>query len=107
MKGGYETLVTAFGPPEVFAGEMLGTLNQEELEQTRTRRKWLLRNGAILAAVVLALCAVFWFGKYTRAVQVVRAGGFTTVTDDPVEMSPEEYYNFFGINYTQEGANEP
>ena len=105
--GGYETLVTAFGPPEVFAGEMLSTLDQEELTRTQTRRKWLRRGVAAVVIAALVLCAVFWFGKYLRAAQVVRAGGFTTVTDDPIEMSPEEYNNLFGIGYTQEGESNP
>lgn len=72
----YEDLVSAFGSPEVFAGEMLATLDQKALKQAQTRRKLFQRCTAILVAAVLVLGAVFWYGKYARAVQVVRAGRF-------------------------------
>lgn len=57
----YEAFVTAFGPPEVFAGEMLDTLDRETLKCAQFRRKWVHGGVVALAAVVmLALCMTFW-----------------------------------------------
>lgn len=95
-EGGYEALVTAFGPPEVFAGEMLSTLDQEELTKTRTRRKWLLRGIALLVAVVLALCAVFYAVKWYQAKEIIN-GDFRIVQDDPVVVPENEYNSIFGL----------
>lgn len=56
----YEAFVTAFGPPELFAGEMLDTLDQENLKRARSRRKWVMGSVTASAAVVmLALLVAF------------------------------------------------
>lgn len=95
-EGGYAALVTAFGPPEVFAGEMLDTLDQEALEQTRTRRKWLLRGGAILATVALVLCAVFWFVQWKQLHKEV-TDPYYSVPGEVRTVTPEEFKELFGV----------
>ncbi|MDE6107140.1 MAG: hypothetical protein K2F83_00485 [Oscillospiraceae bacterium] len=101
-EGGYESLVTAFGPPEVFAGEMLGTLDQRELEQTQARRKWLLRGGAVLAAVALVLCVVFWFVQWKQLHKDVTSP-YYNVPGEAHTISPEEFKALFGVY--PEGTN--
>lgn len=96
-ESGYEALITAFGPPEVFAGEMLSTLDQEALEQTWTRRKLLRRGAALLAATVLVLCAVFWYLRWSRAQEIVD-NTLYNVDDGVVNLTDEEYNELFGID---------
>lgn len=53
----YEDLASAFGPPEVFAQEMLNTLDRDMLARFQTGRRCLMRSVAVLAAgAALALC---------------------------------------------------
>lgn len=96
-EGGYTALAAAFGPPEEFAGEMLATLDQEELKQTRDRRKLLQRAAALLAAVVLVLGAVFWYTQWYQLHQDVTSP-YYSVPGKVRSLSPEEFKNLFGIS---------
>lgn len=104
--GGYEAMAAAFGPPEIFAGEMLATLDQEALKQTQARRKWLQRGAALLAAVVLVLCTVFYAIKWYQTREVIK-NHFYSVEDDVVYVTQEEYDILFGLKSNQTGGAEP
>lgn len=109
----YEAFVTAFGPPEVFAGEMLDTLDQETLKRAQIGRKWLLCSAAALA-VILVMTATFWFaGQVTpepdKDEQVPK---ISIISDDDPEnpvvfsfgFSPDELQGSF---YWNQHSNEP
>lgn len=93
---GYETLVTAFGPPEAFAGEMLSTLDQEELTRTQTHRKWLRRGAAAMVAATLVLCAMFWFIQWKQLHKDVDSP-YYNVPGEAVTITPEEFQEMFGV----------
>lgn len=95
-ESGYEDLVTAFGPPKIFAGEMLATLDQAALKQTQARRKWLQRGAAILVAVVVVLCSVFWYLRWNK-VQGIVDNTFYNVDEGVVDLTEEEFNKLFGI----------
>lgn len=61
----YEDLVSAFGPPEIFAREMLNTLDRENLHQVQSGRKRLLCGIAALT-MVLMITAAFWFSGQAK-----------------------------------------
>lgn len=105
-ESGYEAMAAAFGPPEAFAGEMLATLDQEELKQTQARRRLLQRAAALLAAVALALCAVFYAVKWYQAREVIN-DKFYEVEGDFVPMTEDEYNKLFGIDSNQAGGSQP
>ncbi len=67
---GYAALVSAFGPPNVFAAEMLAGLDPGEVHAARKRRKYLCRALVAGLALVLALLSVFWFLRYQRSMEV-------------------------------------
>lgn len=105
-EGGYEAMAAAFGPPEGFAGEMLATLDQEELKQTRARRKLLQRTAALFAAVVLVLCTVFYAVKWHQTQEVIN-DKFYEVEGDFVPMTEDEFNHLFGLNSNQTGGAQP
>lgn len=106
-ESGYTALAAAFGPPEAFAGEMLATLDQEELKQTRARRKMLQRAAALLAAVVLVLGAVFYAVKWYQAREIIN-GDFRIVQQDGyTERTEEEFNKIFGLGSNSTGGTKP
>lgn len=102
----YEDLVSAFGSPEVFAGEMLATLDQKALKQAQTRRKLFQRCTAILVAAVLVLGTVFYAVKWYQAREVIN-GDFRIVHEDDITVTDEEYNNIFGLDSEETGENKP
>lgn len=105
----YGALATAFGPPEVLAGEMLDTLDQEKLVQTQARRKWLLRGIAALVAAVLVFCTVFWYMQWSKSQEIIN-GDFHIVQEDAVPLTEEEFEAIFGVapkNYPMNGGAQP
>lgn len=105
-ESGYEDLVAAFGPPEIFAKEMLATLDQEALKQTQARRKLFQRCTAILVAAVLVLGTVFYAVKWYQAREVIN-GDFRIVHEDDITVTDEEYNNIFGLDSEETGENKP
>lgn len=101
-EGGYEAMAAAFGPPEAFAEEMLSTLDQEALKQTRARRKLLRRGAALLAAAVLVLCAVFWYTQWYQLHKDVTSP-YYNVPSEVRTITPEGYKDIFGVY--PEGTN--
>lgn len=91
----YADFVTAFGPPEAFAGEMLSTLDGKEVENAKRRRKrtkWILLAGVIL--VLIAVC-VFSVAKWSKRQKIVEES-YVLITHDFQEMTDEEYSIMFG-----------
>lgn len=105
-EGGYTALSAAFGPPEAFAGEMLATLDQDALQQTQARRKLFQRAAALLAAVALALCAVFYAVKWYQAREIVN-GDFRIVQEENIPVTDEDFNNIFGLDSEGTGENQP
>lgn len=100
-------MAAAFGPPKAFAEEMLSTLDQESLKQTRARRKLLRQAAALLAAAVLILCTVFYAVKWYQAQEIIN-GDFRIVQDDDfTELTGEEYFEIFGRYPNSTGGTEP
>ena len=94
----YDDFVTAFGPPGDFAGELLSTLDGEEVDAARRRRRAVPKIAVV--CLVLALCGVAVFGwsqwrKYEQhrelfddakdAETVIVQHGPEAVTDDETD----------------------
>lgn len=62
----YQTYEDAFGPPEVFAAEMLSSVDPENVVEARERKRRTLVAIGIVIATLLVLLAGFWFGRRTR-----------------------------------------
>ncbi len=63
-------LVSAFGPADHFAAEMLATLEPIEVDAARKRRKYLRRALVAGFSLVLVLASAFWFLRYQRSVEL-------------------------------------
>lgn len=90
----YADFITAFGPPEVFAGEMLSTVGGKEVEDVKRRRrcaKWIVLAGV---ALVLIAGSAFWFAKWSKAQEVVR-GDFNVINGTSQEITEEDYFKMF------------
>lgn len=88
----YGDLVSAFGPPRDFAGEMLSTLDEAEVLAARRRRTWLRRGAVAIVALVLVLATAFWYTKWSKARDVIN-GDFFIVEQAPQKMTEEEFNN--------------
>ena len=62
----YQDYVASFGQPEDFAGEMLTSLDPEDVAEAGQRRKRVLVGAAVVAAAVLVLLAGIWLGQRSQ-----------------------------------------
>lgn len=62
----YKDYVASFGQPEDFAGEMLTSLDPEDVAEAGQRRKWAMIGVAVAAAAVLVLLAGIWLGQRSQ-----------------------------------------
>lgn len=87
----YDDFVTAFGPPENFAGELLSSLDGGEVEAARRRRGLSRRIALVGLVLVLLASTAFWFFKWNKVYEIVK-GNFVIVHHAPEKISEEEYY---------------
>lgn len=94
----YDDFVTAFGPPENFAGELLSSLDGGEVKAARRRRG--LSRRITLIGLILVLCIggclgwVKWsqYARYQEMFKSIRDADFVIVRHGPYEITDEEYY---------------
>lgn len=80
----YRDYIASFGPPENFAGEMLSTLDPEDVAETRRARSWLRRGIAAVVIAALFLSSVFWCTKWAKAQKVIRGDFYAVETIEPI-----------------------
>lgn len=87
-------LAAAFGTHQEFAAQMLATLEPEEVNSAKRRRR-LVKTGLItLVALALALTAVICFVKWKQAQTVVN-GDFYVIQEPGHNVSEEEFDSLF------------
>lgn len=82
-------LTAAFGEPREFAIQMLATLEPEEVEAGRKRRRRVKRSVITLVALALILAAVICFTKWRQAQAIVN-GDFYVMIQPARTLSPGE-----------------
>lgn len=92
-------LTAAFGEPQAFASQMLATLEPEEVETARRRRKLFKRSLILLVISALMLAAFVCFVKWQQTQEVVN--GDFRVTIEPGHNITEEEFNAM-VQATQE-----
>lgn len=66
-KAFYKDYVASFGPPEVFAAEMLSNLDPEDVAEVRSQRRRARLGIGAVAAAILVLLVGFWFGRRSQS----------------------------------------
>lgn len=86
----YSDFVSAFGPPENFAGEMLSSVDGKEVANAQRRHRCVKRTALVGLVLILIVAAVFWFAKWSKAQKVVN-GDFRIESDSFQSMTEGEF----------------